>query len=78
MPRKSCARPAERFLYALTCFSVEKREGGWYLAPTAVRHTKEDWQGPYKSEASVISAVAGQLRRELAERYRRQLRGRAA
>lgn len=70
--------PAERYIYALSAFTVEKREGGWYYARSAVRHAKEDWKGPYKSEAAVTTAIARELRREISERYKRQLAGRAA
>ncbi len=70
--------PAERYIYALTAFTVEKRGDGWYFARSAVRHGRDDWQGPYRSEASVAMMIARQLRREITERYRRQTAGRAA
>lgn len=69
---------AERHIYALTGFTVEKRGSGWYFARSAVRHGKDEWKGPYSSEASVTMMIARQLRREISERYRRQTGGRAA
>ena len=68
---------AERFIYALADWTVERREKGWYFARSANRHGNGDWQGPYRSEASVAMMIAGQLRREIAERYARQVNGRA-
>jgi hypothetical protein len=68
--------PAERFLYALTGWTVEKRDTGWYFAPSARRHRRDDWRGPYRSEISVAMMIARQLRREICERYDRQANGR--
>jgi hypothetical protein len=67
----------ERFIYALVDWTVEKRTGGWYFARSALRHNAGDWRGPYRSEASVAMMIARQLRREIAERYRHQVNGRA-
>ena len=69
--------PAERFVYALTGWTVEKREKGWYFAQSAKRHRNGHWQGPYRSETSVAMMIARQLRVEIAERYRHQVNGRA-
>jgi hypothetical protein len=65
----------ERYIYALTGFTVEKRLKGWYFAKSANRHDGADWRGPYRSEASVAMMIARQLRREILERYERQLNG---
>jgi hypothetical protein len=70
--------PAERFIYALADWTVEKRADGWYFSRSANHHTKGDWRGPYRSEASVAMMIAQQLRREITERYERQVRGRVA
>jgi hypothetical protein len=67
----------ERYVYALTDWTVEKRERGWYFARSANRHSNGDWRGPYRSEASVAMMIARQLCREIAERYQRQVNGRA-
>ena len=67
---------AERFVYALTGWTVEKREKGWYFARSANRHNKGEWRGPYRSEASVAMMIARQLRREIVERYQHQMHGR--
>jgi hypothetical protein len=67
---------AERFIYALTGWTVEKRATGWYFARSANRHGSGDWQGPYRSEASVAMMIARQLRREIVERYEHQVDGR--
>ena len=69
---------AERFVYALTGWTVEKREKGWYFAQSANRHRNGDWRGPYCSEASVAMMIARQLRREIVERYQHQTNGRAS
>ena len=66
---------AERYMYALTGWTVEKRAKGWYFAPWANRHSNGDWHGPYSSEASVAMMIARQLRREITERYERQING---
>ena len=68
---------AERFVYALTGWTVEKREKGWYFARSANRHSNGEWQGPYRSEASVAMMIARQLQREIALRYQHQVNGRA-
>jgi hypothetical protein len=65
----------ERYIYALTGFTVEKRAKGWYFAKSANRHDGSDWHGPYRSEASVAMMITRQLRREIVERYQRQLNG---
>ncbi len=70
--------PAERFVYALSDWTVEKRKSGWYFARSARRHSVCDWRGPYRSEASVAMMFARQLRREITERYRHQVNGRAS
>ena len=69
---------AARYIYALSDWTVEKRETGWYFARTAMRHGPGDWRGPYRSEASVAMMIARQLRRQITERYRRQVNGGAA
>jgi len=50
--------PAERFIYALSDWTVEKRESGWYFARSANRHGKGDWRGPYSSVESVAMMIA--------------------
>jgi len=66
---------AERYIYALSDWTVEKRERGWYFARSANRHSSGDWRGPYRSEASVVMMIARQLRREIVERHRHQVNG---
>jgi hypothetical protein len=70
--------PRERYIYALAGWTVEKRTRGWYYASTANRHSKNEWRGPYCSEASVAMMIARELRRELIARYERQKRGNGA
>ena len=65
----------ERYIYALTGWTVEKRAKGWYFAPWSNRHSNGDWRGAYSSEESVAMMIARQLRREIAERYERQVNG---
>jgi hypothetical protein len=62
----------ERFIYALADCAVEKRAAGWYFSRSRIRHSKDRWQGPYRSEASVAMMIARQLRREITERYQHQ------
>jgi hypothetical protein len=69
---------AERFIYALADWTVEKRADGWYFSRSANRHNRGDWKGPYCSETSVTLMIARQLRCEVAQRCERQSRGRAA
>ena len=69
---------AERFVYALASWTVEKRARGWYYTRTANRHSSRDWRGPYCSEASVAMMIARELRREIKVRYERQVRGNGA
>lgn len=66
---------AERFIYALSDWTVERRATGWYFARSANRHSNGDWRGPYRSEASVAMMIARQLCREISDRYERQLNG---
>jgi len=63
----------ERYVYALTDWTVEERAGGWYFARSANRHSAGDWRGPYCSEASVAMMIARQLRHEIVERYQHQV-----
>jgi hypothetical protein len=65
----------ERYIYALSGWTVEKRARGWYFAPWSNRHNNGDWRGPYRSEASVAMMIARQLRREIIDRYHRQVGG---
>ena len=51
----------ERYVYALSDWTVEKRERGWYYARSANRHSSTDWRGPYRSEASVAMMIASSL-----------------
>jgi hypothetical protein len=69
---------AERFIYALAEWTVEKRADGWYFSRSANRHSRVDWTGPYSSEASVTLMIARQLDKEITQRHGRQSRGRAA
>ena len=69
---------AERFIYALADWTVEKREGGWYFSRSANRHNRGDWKGPYSSEASVTLMIARELRKEITERHERQKAARSA
>ena len=69
---------AERYIYALTGWTVEKRDKGWYFAQSATRNRNDDWRGPNRSEASVALVIARQLRREIIERYERQVNGRVS
>jgi len=64
---------AERYIYALSDWTVEKRDKGWYFVRSANRHSNGDWKGPYRSVASVSMVIAWRLRREITERYGRQL-----
>ena len=70
--------PAERFIYALADWTVEKRERGWYFSRSANRHSRGDWRGPYSSEASVTLMIARELRKEIVSRYERQKAARTA
>jgi hypothetical protein len=68
----------ERFIYALSDWTVEKREGGWYFSRSANRHNRGDWRGPYSSVESVAMMIARELRKEIVERYERQTAARTA
>jgi hypothetical protein len=59
----------ERYVYARSDWTVEKRERGWYYARSANRPSS------YRSEASVAIMIARQVRREIVERRRRRLNG---
>lgn len=55
--------------YRLADFTVENRPGkGWFFTKTARFDDKEDWRGPYSSEASVSLMIARQLRKEIIKR----------
>jgi hypothetical protein len=69
---------AERFIYVLADWTVEKRESDWYFARSANRHNKGDWKEPYSSVESVAMMIARQLRKEIVERYERQRAARSA
>lgn len=67
-----------RCVYALSDWTVEKRENGWYFSRTARRHNRDDWKGPYGSEASVSLMIARELRKEIARRLERDNAWRSA
>jgi hypothetical protein len=67
----------DRYIYALTDWTVEKRADGWYFAKSANRHSKDDWRGPYRSDASVTMMIARQLRREIRDRHGPRIEGSA-
>jgi hypothetical protein len=75
--RRAHLMSGERFIYALTDWTVEKRAGGWYFSRSRSRHSKNGWRGPYRSEASVAMMIARELRREIVERHACQVNGRA-
>jgi DNA-directed RNA polymerase subunit RPC12/RpoP len=67
--------PRERYRYALSVWTVEKRGKNWYFALAATHHERGGWKGPYSSIESVTLMLARQLRREITIRYERQVRG---
>ena len=68
----------ERYVYALSVWTVEKRARGWYYARAASQHDAADWKGPYSSLASVSMMLGRELRREIRVRYERQANGNGA
>ena len=68
----------ERYVYALSVWTVEKRARGWYYARAATHHESGDWKGPYSSVESISLMLGRELRREITARYRRQQNGKAA
>ena len=54
--------------YRLADFTVEHRRDGWYFTKTTHFDDKEEWRGPYTSEASVSLMIARQLKREIIKR----------
>src|SRR4051794_4144852 len=73
--RRAYLMSREPYVYTLSDWTVEKRERGWNYARSANRHSSADWREPYRPEASIAMVIARQLRREITERYRRQLNG---
>jgi hypothetical protein len=70
--------PTERFICALSDWTVEKRDRGWYFSRSATRHSRGDWRGPYSSDTSVALMIARELRKEIISRYERQKAARSA
>ena len=68
----------ERYRYALSVWTVERRASGWYYARAATQHESGDWKGPYSSLESVSMMLGRELRREIRIRYQRQVNGAAA
>jgi hypothetical protein len=56
----------ERRKFALTAYSVERRDHGWYYGRPF--DPPKDYRGPYLSLASVTLVIARQLRREIERR----------
>jgi len=54
--------------YRLADYTVEHRTAGWFFTKTARFDDKEEWRGPYSSEASVSLMIARQLRKEIVKR----------
>jgi hypothetical protein len=46
--------PAERFIYALADWTVEKREGGWYFSRSATRHSAYFFKRRFDEAASKL------------------------
>src|SRR5690348_15715427 len=59
---------AERHVYALTDWMVERRATGWYFSRYRGRQTKAGWRGPYSSEAQGRDDDRAPASREIVQR----------
>jgi len=63
--------PPPRALYALTCYTVEKRKDRWYVIKTnGLGHRA--WRGPYATLRLATLAIARLYEREITERHVRR------
>jgi hypothetical protein len=68
LKKKGTPRP----IYALTQWTVEKRNRGWYISPTCDRFSHGNMRrGPYSSIVSACLAISKQLATEARKRYSR-------
>ena len=53
-------------IYALSGYTVEKRQKGWFLRRTD--RDEEPWRGPYSTDTSACLTIARLLKKELVKR----------
>lgn len=63
--------PPPRALYALTCYTIEKRKGRWYVIKTNVIGHRA-WRGPYADLNRATLAIARLYQLEVTERHARR------
>ena len=68
------AKP-DKFTYALRAWSAERRNTGWFVAPTQPSFTgnKIEWRGPFATIESACLAIARGLAVEIADRHTRSV-----
>lgn len=66
---------ANRFTYALSAYSVELRDKGWYVAKSVPTFTgeKPTWSGPFQTIETVCLAIGRRLATEIADRHTRMI-----
>ncbi len=68
-------RRPTRLTYALKQWSVERRDGGWFVSPTtsSVVGNKPEWRGPFATIETACLAIARSLAVEIADRHTRHI-----
>ena len=71
-PAPVTAKP-DRFTYALSAFSAEIRDQGWYVARTVPSFTgeKPKWSGPFETIESACLSIGRHCATEIADRHTR-------
>lgn len=65
----------DKFTYALSSFTAELRNKGWYIAKTvpSFADRKPEWAGPFETIETVVLAIGRRLATEIADRHTRMI-----
>lgn len=68
-------QPPEKFTYALSAHTAERRKDGWYIAKTvpSFNGEKPKWTGPFETIENACLSIARHLSVELADRHTRSI-----
>lgn len=74
-PLKAAGKRPEKFTYALSAFTAERRDTGWHVARTVASFIgeKPKWSGPFQSIEHACLSIGRQCATELADRHTRSI-----
>jgi hypothetical protein len=64
------AKPPEKFTYALSAFTVQRRKSGWWISPASKgAGEKPQWSGPFATIETACLAIGRRLAIDIADRH---------